>query len=70
MGGGREGKNVWVDVPGFCGSVVCAGYIPRVHNDCYLISSLESISPSRSSTGEDSTILAGQTRLTESGKLD
>ena len=27
--GGKE-KYVWVDLPGFCGSVVCVGCLPRV----------------------------------------
>ena len=27
-----EGKD-WADLPGFCDSVVCAEYLPRVHND-------------------------------------
>ena len=43
---GKE-KYVWADLPGFCGSVVCAECLPRVHNDYYLISYLESISRSR-----------------------
>ena len=35
---GVEGKEkyVWaaqIDLPGFCDSVVCAEYLPRVHND-------------------------------------
>ena len=29
--GGKE-KYVWADLPGFCGSVVCAECLPRVHN--------------------------------------
>ena len=29
--GGKE-KHVWVDLPGFCGSVVCAECLPRVYN--------------------------------------
>ena len=35
VGGGREGKYVWADLPGFCDSVVCAECLPRVHNDYY-----------------------------------
>ena len=57
-------------MPGFSCSVVCSGCLPRIDNDYYLMSSLESIGPSRSSIGEDSTILAGQSPLIESGKLD
>ena len=30
--GGKE-SYVWVDLPGFCDSVVCAECLPRVHND-------------------------------------
>ena len=37
VGGETEGKNIWVDVPGVCGSVVCVGCLPRVHNDYYLM---------------------------------
>ena len=30
--GGKE-KYVWADLPSFCGSLVYAGCLPRVHND-------------------------------------
>ena len=43
---GVKEKYVWA---GFCGSVVFAELLPRVHNDYKLMSSLETISPSRSS---------------------
>ena len=29
--GKAKGKYVWADMPGFCGSVVCAESLPRVH---------------------------------------
>ena len=32
VGGEGKEKYVWAD-PGFCDSVVCAEYLPRVHND-------------------------------------
>ena len=66
-----EGGNelyVWADLPGFCGSMVCPECLPRVHNYYKLLSNLESISPSRSTMRDDSTSLAGETPLTESGK--
>ena len=30
--GGKE-KNIFADLPGFCGSVACAECLPPVHND-------------------------------------
>ena len=65
---GLKESYVWADLPGFFSSVVCAESLPRVQNDYLLMSCLENISHSRSTMREDSTSLAGETPLTESGK--
>ena len=69
-GNRQKEQYVFANLPGSCSRVVCAECLPRVYNDYYLLLSLESISNSLSSMREDSTSLAGQTPLTESGKLD
>ena len=68
--GGREVKYVMADLPSFYSSVVFTECLPRVHNDYYLMSYMETISPSQSTMREDRTSLAGETHLTESGKRD
>ena len=64
--GGKE-SYVSADLPGFCSCVVCAESPQRVHNEYLLMSYLENISHSRSTIREDSTNLARETPLTESG---